>query len=286
VKPASFQYHRPSTVDDALSTLSDDADATILAGGQSLIPMMNTRLATPDTLVDISHLEDLEYVEETDDGIEIGALARQADARDDPLVQEHCPLVSEALGHVGHEPIRHEGTMGGNIAHGDPSSELPAVALVLDASIVARGPDGEREIPAEEFFLGYMTTALGQDELVTAIRVPSMGDVGYAFEEVAPREGDYATAGVAATLSVSDGTCESVRLAYCALEDRPARSAAAEEAVTGEPATEETFAAAGEAARGDFDPTGDVHASPGYLKNLARELTGRALERAAQRAEA
>ncbi|MGM0591897.1 MAG: FAD binding domain-containing protein [Halobacteriota archaeon] len=286
MKPAPFAYHRPSTVDDAVEALSNnEGDTTLLAGGQSLIPMMNTRLATPQAVVDINGLSELDYIDVQDDTLTIGALTRQAAVERSDLVDEHCPLVAEALSHVGHETIRHRGTVGGNLAHSDPTSELPAVTRVLDAELVIRGPDGERTESAEDFFIGYMTTSVGPDELLTEIRFPTMDpDTGYSFTEFAPRKGDYALVGVAAMLSVDDGTCESATLAYTGVSDGPVRVDEAGEAVEGEPVDESTFETAGAVAREHVDPPADVHGSTEYRAHLVESLTKRALSQAAARA--
>lgn len=284
MKPAPFDYHQPETVDAAVDALTENGDATILAGGQSLIPMMNSRLATPDVVVDINGLSDLEYIREEDGTLAIGALTRQATAEQSDVVAEHCPLMAEALAYVGHKPIRHRGTIGGNLAHSGPTSELPAVARVLDAEFVVRGRDGERHVPAEDFFVGYMTTDVGDDELLTEIRIPPWPTGhGWSFEETAPRKGDYAIVGVAATLRVVDGTCEEARLAYTAVSDGPVRVPEAEDAVVGEAADEDTFTAAGSVAREEIDPPADVHGSTAYRENLVETLTVRALGRATER---
>lgn len=285
MKPAPFGYERPTTVDEALDALAEsDGEAKLLAGGQSLVPMMNTRLAAPDAVVDINGLTDLDYVEEDDGAVAIGAMTRQAAAESSDLIADRCPLVAEALGHVGHETIRHRGTIGGNLAHSDPTSELPAVALALDAEFEIRGADGRRSVPADEFFLGYMTTAIGPEELLTEVRFPVRPEgQGWCFAEMAPREGDYALVGVAATLDVADGTCESAALAYTGVGDGPVRVPEAEAALEGEPAAEDAFEAAGTTAREHVDPPADVHGSTEYRKHLVESLTRRALATAATR---
>lgn len=286
MKPAPFRYQRPGTVDEAVDALVEsDGEAKLLAGGQSLVPMMNTRLAAPDAIVDINGIEELDSVEVEDGALVVGAMTRQAAAESSDVVAERCPLVAEALSHVGHRTIRHRGTVGGNLAHSDPTSELPAVALALDAEFEIRGPEGERTVRADEFFQGYMTTAVGPDELLMAVRFPVQpADRGWAFEEMAPRKGDYALVGVAATLDVTDGTCESAALAYTGVSDGPLRIPEAEAALEGEPVGEDVFAAAGATAREHVDPSADVHGSVAYRETLVESLTGRALARAAERA--
>ncbi|MFB6130415.1 MAG: xanthine dehydrogenase family protein subunit M [Salinigranum sp.] len=287
MKPAPFTYDRPASVDEAVDALAaSDGDAKLLAGGQSLIPMMNTRLAAPESIVDINGLSELDYVEERDGAIAIGALTRQATVESSDLVADKAPLVAEALTHVGHQTIRHRGTVGGNLAHSDPTSELPAVARALDAEFRIRGSDGERTVSAEEFFVGYMTTDVGPDELLTEVRFPVQPEgQGWAFTEMAPREGDYALVGVAATLDVDGGTCESAALAYTAVSDRPIRVPEAEAAIEGEPLGEDTFETVGAVARDHVDPPSDVHGSTEYRKHLVESLTRRALTEAADRAE-
>lgn len=286
MKPAPFSYERPTTVEEAVDAIAGShGDTKVLAGGQSLVPMMNTRLAAPDVLVDINGLDDLDYVEETDGAIAVGALTRQATAEASDLVADRCPLVAEALSKVGHQAIRNRGTVCGNLAHSDPTSELPAVALALGAEFHIRGPDEARTVSADEFFQGYMTTAIGSEELLTAVQFPVQPEgQGWSFEEMAPREGDYALVGVAATLDVDDGSCESAALAYTGVGEGPARVSEAETAVEGEPASEETFAAAGAEAREQLDPPADVHGSTEYRKHLVASLTQRALARAETRA--
>lgn len=287
VKPRPFRYHRPSNVDEAVDILADD-DATVLAGGQSLIPMMNTRLADPGTVVDIGRIDELEYIREDEETVAIGAMTPQATAEDSDVIAEHCPLVAEALTYLGHETIRNRGTIGGNLAHGDPTSELPAVALARDATFVVQDSGDERTVDADDFFISHMTTDIGPTELLTEVRFPKWPqDQGWSFEEIAPRKGDYALVGVAATLQIDDGdTCEEVRLAYTAVDHCPVRIPAAEEAVRGEPADEDTFWEAGAIARENLDPPSDVHASSEYRSRVAGTLTTRALSQAVDRTEA
>jgi CO/xanthine dehydrogenase FAD-binding subunit len=286
MKPAPFTYQRPTSIADAVDALSEYGDeATILAGGQSLIPTMNVRTATPDTVIDINRIEALDYVCETEDEVRIGAMTRQSTVEKSRLIAEDLPLVSAAIGHVGHKTNRNRGTFGGNVAHADPSAELPAVSLVRDASFVARSASGERLVPAAEFFLGDTTTALRTEELLTEIRMPRLPERrGWGFDEVSPREGDLAMTGVAATLDVDSGVCRDVRLGYFAVSDRPLTIPAVEADIEGEPAEEETFRAAGRVAREELDPPSDVHADSDYRARLAETLTNRVLAGAAARA--
>jgi carbon-monoxide dehydrogenase medium subunit len=232
LKPAPFRYIRPSSIDDALAALSAHGDtAKVLAGGQSLIAMMNLRLVKPATLVDINRLPGLGYVRRENGSLAIGALTRQSAVESSELIARQCPLMAEAIRFVGHRPIRNRGTVGGNLAHADPSSELPAVAVALGATLVAQSPAGRRTIAAEDFFVGPLSTALVPNELLTEVRVPVSPDgQGWAFMEVSPRAGDYGLVGVAVTLEVQGGVCQAARLAYSGVGPRPARVAAAEPA--------------------------------------------------------
>lgn len=286
MKPPAFDYRRPATVEDAVGELAaHGGDAKVLAGGQSLIPMMNTRLSAPETIVDINGLNDLNYIRSENDRVAIGALTRQATVEASEVVAEHCPVIVEALEHVGHRPIRNRGTIGGNLVHADPTSELPAVAIALGADFVVRGPTGTRTVSAGDFFIGMMTTDVGSDELLVEVRFDAQApDAGWAFEEMAPRKGDWATVGVAALVEVSDGTCRSARLAYTAVDERPVRATDAEAALVDEPPTAETFARAGQFARDQLDPPTDVQASQAYREDLVEALTVRALDGAADRA--
>lgn len=310
MKPAPFNYHRPTSVDEAVERLVEtDGDTEILAGGQSLIPMMNFRRKKPGTLVDINRIEDLSYVRQADDDIVIGAMTRQSDVATSETIREGCPLVQEALSYVGHKPTRHRGTIGGNMANADPASELPAVAVAQGATFAVHGMDGEREIAANDFFQGKMRTAINDEELLTEIRMPILNEgEGYAFIEQRPRDHGWALAGIAATLSVEDGVCESCRLVYTGVDDRPLRIKHAEDAVVGEIPDEEAFTAAAAAARERVDPpsrdevtpddlknnqrTGpteyphaNVYAPPEFRKQLVETFTERVLTDAAERAE-
>jgi CO/xanthine dehydrogenase FAD-binding subunit len=286
VKPAPFQYVRPESTDEAVAALEEHDDPTLLAGGQSLIATMNGRLATPETMVDISHVEDLDYIREESGDVAIGAMTTQSTAESSETVIDNCPLVAEALSNVGHETIRNKGTIGGNLAHADPTSELPSVALLKDATFVLRGPDGKRTVDAEDFFLGHLTTDVRPNEMLTEIRFPTLPDGhGWSFEEVAPVEGGYPIVGVAATLETDGETCQRPRLAYTAVSDRPIRVPEAETEVEGQPAATDTFEAAAEIASEAVDPPSDVHGSSDYRRRLVKRLTRDALEQSAERAE-
>lgn len=288
MKPAPFRYFAPRSIDEAVALLNDHApEARVLAGGQSLVPLMNMRLATPATLVDINRLADLAYIRPWDGGIAIGAMTRDAVLEQDANIKEQLPLLHEASRCVGHPAIRNRSTVGGSIAHADPAAELPAVMLALDAQFVVRGPSSERVIAAADFFQGYLQTTLEPDELLVELRIPGLvHGSGSAFIEFARREGDYALAGVAATLSLAaDGTISAARLALCAVGPTALRAGAAETALRGRRPGHEAWAAAAEAVQAAIsDPPSDIHGSGDYRRHLAGVLTRRALAAAAERA--
>lgn len=279
MKPAPFRYARPDTLDDALSLLSaGDQDVKILAGGQSLVPMLNLRLLRPTVLVDLNGLPGLDrIVPHPEGGIGIGALVRHARLVQDSLVRERAPVLAEAARHVGHAAIRHRGTLGGSLAHADPAAELPAALLALDAQMILRGPKGARSVAAAAFFQGLLTTAIAPDEILTEVRVPAPGR-GWGFAEVARRSGDFALAGVVAVLdrpAGSTGPCASARIVGFGVSDRPMRFPEAERIlVTAHPDP----ALAGAAAA--CDPPSDVHASATYRRHLAAVLAEEAVRQA------
>ena len=285
MKPPPFRYVRAGSLEDALSALASEGDeARLLAGGQSLIAMMNLRLIKPSTLVDVNGLSELDYIR-TDDGvITVGALTRLATAEVSQEIAGACPLMTEAIGHIAHKPIRNRGTVGGNLSHADPSSELPAVALAVDAQMVVQKNGAVRRVAADDFFVGALTTAMEPDEALTAIEVPGRPDgQGWSFMEVSPRKGDYALVGLAVTLSVENGRCSACRVVYTGNGDRARRIPEAESAVVGEEAGAGTFRAAGELAGRHIEPNSDLHASGQYRRDIASVLTRRTLEQAAAR---
>jgi len=286
MKPASFSYVRPTTVEEALSALAQQGgEAKVLAGGQSLIAMMNLRLLKPSRLVDINRVAALDYIRHDNGTLAIGALTRLSAAERSPLVAQHCPLMTEAIQHIAHRPIRNRGTVGGNLAHADPTSELPAVAVATDATFVARSAKGQRTILAADFFVGHLTTALQPDELLTEVRVPPsrLAGQGWSFMEVSPRKGDYALVGVAATLQVKDGACQAARLVYCGVAGRAQRVPEAEQALVGRAADEGAFRAAAGIASQRVHPDSDFHATAAYRRDLVNALTRRALAQALAR---
>lgn len=287
MKPPSFRYKRATTVDEALTALAEEgSEAKVLAGGQSLIAMMNLRLVRPQVLVDINRLATLDYIRRDNGTLALGALARQAAVEESADVAEACPLMAEAIRYVAHKPIRNRGTVGGNFAHNDPTSELPAVAVALEAEFVARSSRGERTITANDFFVGYLTTALAPDELLTEVRVPAWPKgQGWSFLEISPRKGDYALVGVAATLQVQAGKCQAARLVYTGVGEHAHRIPEAEQALIGNEAGQAAFREAADIARRLVDPSSDVHASAEYRRDLVAALTRRALAQALERCE-
>jgi carbon-monoxide dehydrogenase medium subunit len=289
VKPAPFAYVRPDTLDEALSVLAEaGSDAKALAGGQSLVPAMNFRLAQPAMLVDLNRVPDLTGVESADTGLRIGAMTRHRTLERSAIVRQSAPLIAEAMPFVGHPPIRTRGTLGGSLAHADPAAELPAVALALGATIGIRSRAARRTIPADEFFVGLFATALAPDELVTDIAWPHMPPhSGWALEEVARRHGDYALAGVAAVVAFDADrrTVVSARIGLIGVHERPVLAAAAARALAGSAPTVEAIRAAADlASRVDADPSSDIHASAAYRRHLTGVLVRRVLARAVQRA--
>ena len=269
--PARFDYEVAESVEQAIDLLGSREDAKLLAGGHSLIPLMRLRFARPATLVDIGRLPDLSYVREADGGVAIGALTRYHDLERDELLRARCGIVSHASGLVGDPQVRHRGTIGGSVAHGDPASDLPTVLLALDAELVVRGPGGEQTVAAADFFRGFFETALGPQDVLTEIRVPKV-DGGWAYEKFTRRAQDWATVGVAAV--GSNGTA---RVALTNMGTTPIRARAVEEALS---AGADAGAAAERAAEGTSPPS-DTNGSAEYRRHLATVLVRRALEEAA-----
>jgi aerobic carbon-monoxide dehydrogenase medium subunit len=283
VKPASFRYHVPASADEAVAVLAEQGDgAKALAGGQSLVPLLNMRLAAVSDLVDLNRCADLDSVR----GLQIGALTRQRAVELSADVRRECPLLVDALRWVGHPPIRNRGTVGGSLVHADPAAELPAVAVALDAVLVLRGRAGEREVPAAEFFTGVFETAIAPDELLVAVRFPRQApDARSCFLELARRHGDFAIAGVAAVLRVEEDRVTEVRLALAGVDATPVRAARAEAAALGEPPSPELFAHAAELAAGECSPSADLHGGADYRRQLVRVLVERALTACAEGGE-
>ncbi len=290
MKPPPFEYFAPDTLDEALELMAQHGyEAKALAGGQSLIPTMNFRLAQPGVLVDLNNIAELAYIRPTNEGgVSVGAMTRQRAVERSQLIAERAPLVHETMPFIAHPQIRNRGTFGGSIAHADPAAELPALAMALDAQLRLRSHSGERWVPASEFFVDLFATALEPEELLVEVTLPEMSPrTGYAFEEVSRRHGDYALVGVAATVTLDNNNrCEQARLVYFSVGNGPTEAHQAEAALQGQPLTAEAIAAAAEIAAGeDIDPPGDIHASAAYRRHLAKVLARRVLSRAAERVQ-
>ena len=290
MKPAPFTYHAPKTVDEALAHLATYGyEASVLAGGQSLVPTMNFRLAQPSVLVDINRIVDLAYLRPADDGgLRLGAMTRQRAVERSALVAERAPLLHETMPNIAHPPIRNRGTIGGSIAHADPAAELPAVMLALDAQFRLRSQQSERWVAARDFFVGMFYTAKEPEELLVEIALPPMlPRSGWAFREVARRHGDYALAGVAAQVKVDErGPCRQARITLLSVGEGPVEAHEAARLLVGQDPTPEAIRAAAEAAATrDIDPAGDIHASAAYRRHLARVLTADVLTKAFARAK-
>ena len=286
MKPPRFDYLAPRTLDEALEHLHHHGDqAKILAGGQSLIPMLNFRLAHPGVVVDVNRLTDLAYVRQHDGGVAVGALTRQHAVERSELVRARVPVVAEACRFIGHAPIRHRGTFGGNLAHADPASELPAVMVALEAEMAVASRAGSRAIPAGQFFIGPLTTALQPGEMLTEIRIPAAPPrSGGAFVEMARRAGDFALVGVAALVTLDEaGQCARARIALCGVGPTPVRARAAEDALVGQAPTTAVLDEAADRAAAATSPPSDVHGSAEFRRKLARHFARQALAAAIQR---
>jgi len=280
MKPAAFEYVRPTTVADAIATLvAYHGEAKVIAGGQSLVPVMNFRLLAPAALVDINGIAGLDFITETaEGGLRIGALVRHYRLMTAPAVRVRFPVLAEAMRHVAHFAIRNRGTIGGSLSHADPAAELPMMAVLLDATFRVVGPSGMRDVAAADFFQGALATALAKDELLTEVLLPPRACTGWAFHEFAQRAGDYALAAVGVTLTTIDGRAADVRLAVMGVGETPLRIAAAEAALNGHPIDAERIAAAVAAVRAAVTPSNDLHGSAEYRRHLVGGLVGRALE--------
>lgn len=284
MKPPRFQYGAPSTLHEALELLGRlGPDAKVLAGGQSLMPLLNMRLAAPAYLIDINRIAELDYIVVRDGYLAIGALTRQRQVERSAVVQQRHPLIIETIRHIGHMQIRNRGTIAGSIAHADPAAELPALLACLNGEVVATSTRGQRVIKAEDFFQGYLTTALEPDELLTEVRFPWLApQAGQAFTEFARRSGDYALAGVvAAVLPDPDGRCLSAQISYLGISATPIRASTIEQLLSGTLLNDDVINTAAEtAAQLVDDEMSDIHATAGYRRALTTELTKRALKTA------
>jgi aerobic carbon-monoxide dehydrogenase medium subunit len=281
--PASFAYARPTTVDEALQAVAEGGeDVKILAGGQSLIPVMRLRLAAPETVVDLSRVTELRGVRDDGDAIVIGAMTTHSDVLADPLIKEFAPLIAEATETVADRQVRHRGTFGGALAHADPAGDLPAVALALDAEFVVAGPSGRRTVAARDFFVDYLTTALEEGELLVEVRIPKLaGTWGMHYEKFNRVAQAWSIVAVAAAVRREDGHIAEARIGLTNMGPTPLRATATEQALAGASATPEAIAeAAGHAAEGT-EPSSDLNAQADYRQHLARVLTRRAVAAAA-----
>lgn len=287
MKPPAFEYLDPRTQEEALHELARRGDEVkILAGGQSLVPMLNLRLLRPTHLVDINRVAGLSFIEGRCDELVIGATTRQRAVEMSDLVREGCPLLHEAMPSIAHFQIRNRGTIGGSLSHADPAAELPAVVTALGGSLVIRSTRGERVVPAAEFYVGYLTTALQPDELLTKIRLPVQPrDTGVAFREFSRRHGDFALAAAAACVRTdARGNCVSARIVLAGVAGVPYANASVEKSLIGSPLAHADCEEAGRAIAADLDPQEDLHASSEYRRELAAVLAERALEEAAAKA--
>jgi carbon-monoxide dehydrogenase medium subunit len=286
VKPAKFDYFAPASVDEALALLTRyGGEAKILAGGQSLVPLLNFRLSRPAALVDLNRIPALAYIRAEDGELRVGAMTRQRTIEFSPVIAERIPLLTEATRWVGHLPIRSRGTIGGSLAHADPSAEYPAVLTALGGSVVVRGPKGERVIAAAELFQSYLTTSLEADEILVEVRLPAPpAGTGYAFEELARRHGDFALVGIAAMIMRQGDRCVMARLATSGAGPVPLRLRAAEEILERDGLGDAAIEAAARRASELVDPDSDIHASADYRRHLAGVLTQRAVKRALAKA--
>ena len=288
MKPADFGYYRPASVQEAVSLLQRfGADAKVLAGGQSLLPLMNFRLARPSYLVDINQISELSSISLTDGKVRIGALTRHSTLQSDQTIRDYLPLLAETARYIGHTAIRNRGTIGGSLVHADAAAELPVATVALDARFRVVGPSGERLIPAEDFFLTYLTTVIEPEEILTEVEIPipSPG-TGFGVKEISRRHGDFAIVLVNTLMKLSeDNTCEYVRFVIGGVSDTPLRAQEVEDYLLGRPITEETLAQAAQLAAGECEPESDLHATAEYRLEMIKILGKKALEEAYMRAK-
>ena len=289
MKPASFDYYAPNSMDQALELMREYGDeAKILAGGQSLVPAMNFRIVQPAVLVDINRVPEMGYIREEDGVLRVGAMTRERQLEFDPMIAQRTPLLAEALPFIAHPQIRNRGTLGGSLVNADPAAELPVLMLALNARLKARNAVSERWIEARDFFLGMFTTALEADEILVDIELPFMSPgTGWSFMEVAPRAGDYALMGVATLVSLDEnGTCKRAKLIYLNAGDGPIDAKEASQSLEGEKVSNNLIeSAAALASEKEITPYGNVHTSPEFQRHLANVLTKKTLKQALQRAE-
>ena len=279
--PPEFEYKRAGSVDEAIAALGEgDEDAKLLAGGHSLLPLMKLRLAAPSLLIDIGGIGELRGFEQENGGWRIGALTTHAMLQD----AKEMGVVAHAASLIADQQVRNRGTIGGSIAHGDPASDLPTVALAMEGEVTVKGSGGERRIAAADLFQDFLTTAVGQDEVLTSVHLPSMDGYGWGYQKFTRRAEDWAMVGVVAMVKDNGGTCEDVRVGFTHMGTTPLRASATEEALRGQSLSDESIASAAEQAAEGTDPPGDLNATTEYKQHLARVLTKRALQEAAGRA--
>ena len=283
MQPVAFDYEVAESVDHAIDLLGEHGDeAKLIAGGHSLIPLMRLRLAAPAVLIDLDRLEDLRYVREEGDHLAIGALTRHRQVLNNPLVQEHCGILSFTAGLLGDPSVQHRGTIGGALAHGDPSGDLPNVVTTLEGELVIKGPDGERTVRTADFFQDYLMTDLGEQEVVTEVRVPKLGpNTGWSYKKFSRRSQDWAIVGVAAVVQRNNGSIDSARVGLTSMGSTPIRARAVEEALSG--TSPDGVAEAANAADEGTEPISDGAATADFRRHLARVWTRRAVEEALSR---
>lgn len=288
MKPAKFDYYKPNTLNEALSLLEElGENGKIIAGGQSLVPIMNMRLATPEALIDINNLEDLHYIKKEDSMIKIGALTRQRIVETSDIIRENCGLLADSIPHIGHVQTRNRGTIGGSLVHADPTAELPLALLALKGTLHISSSDEVRVVEAEDFFITYLTTDMMPYEILTEIQIPIMeGRVGYAFAEIARRHGDFGIVAAACVMTIDDNeNIESIRLTLGGVEAIPLLVEEAEEIFQGEKVTDSLLEQITEAVVDVIDPESDLHASAEYRTHLAKILTKRVINEAYSKAK-
>ena len=285
--PAAFDYHSPQSLDEALSLLKEHAgSAKILAGGQSLIPAMRFRLAVPSMLIDINRLDDLRYIEERGDHLAVGAMTLENSLEDSSVVRSSYPLLYDTAVVIADPLVRNMATVGGNIAHADPANDHPATMLAYEATVVAKGPNGERTIPIDDFFTGLFENALGEDEILTEIRIPKpAANSGGAYIKMERKVGDYAISAAAVQLRLEGDTVKEARIGLTNVSAVPMRAKGAEAELVGKAASDAVLEAAGKAAAAECDPSADLRGSADYKRDLTRVLVKRSIQKAVARAK-
>jgi aerobic carbon-monoxide dehydrogenase medium subunit len=281
--PMSFDYEVAESVDHAIELLGEHGDESkLIAGGHSLIPLMRLRLAIPTVLIDVGRIDDLSYVRDDGDHLAIGALTRHREVHFNDLINEHCGILGYTAGLLGDPSVQHRGTLGGTLAHGDPAGDMPSVVSALEGEIVVKGPDGERTIPALDFFQDYLMTDLDEQEVITEVRVPKLGpNTGWSYKKFSRRSQDWAIVGVAAVVEKNNGSIDSARIGLTSMGSTPVRARAVEEALSG--AGDDDVAEAANAADEGTEPGSDDAASAEFRRHLARVWTRRAVEEALSR---